>query len=66
MLTDRIHGVIRAVRVGMGQIVPRHARLSTGLFRSSRRVPGKLEPCLERNEFRLPMSGAWPSSAIWS
>jgi hypothetical protein len=32
MLTDRIHGVIRAVRVGMGQIVPGLGRLSTGML----------------------------------
>jgi hypothetical protein len=29
VLTDRIHGVIRAVRVGIGQIVPGRMRLST-------------------------------------
>lgn len=33
MLTDRIHGVIRAVRVVLGQIVPAQGRLSTGMCR---------------------------------
>jgi hypothetical protein len=39
VLTDRIHGVIGAVRVGMGQIVPGRMRLSTALFRPPCRRP---------------------------
>ncbi len=66
VLTDRIHGVIRAVRVGMGQIVPGQVRLSTGMLEGWQPALVKLGPCPKWNEFLLKMCVGWLNLPIWS
>jgi len=66
VLTDRVHGVIGAWEVGIGQIVPGPGRLSTASFHRRGGGAITLNPCRIWNEFHWKRCGAWRSWGTWN